>query len=96
MKVIGNSPLVSVIVPCYNMGLYIEETLNSVLSSSYSNIEIIVVNDGSEDVNTIKVLSKISNEKIKIINKENGGLVSARNIGVESSSGEIILPLDKK
>lgn len=87
--------LVSVIIPCFNQGEYIEETLQSVLAQTYSFIEIIIVNDGSTDDsdNVIKTLiEKYSN--IKYLHLENGGVSKARNIGIEAASGRYILPLD--
>jgi glycosyltransferase involved in cell wall biosynthesis len=86
---------ISVIIPCFNHGLYINEAINSVINQSYSNWEIIVINDGSTDNETINILNSIvETEKIKILNTANSGLASARNIGVKYSSGEFILPLD--
>ena len=88
------APLVSVIIPYYNMGKYIQETIDSVLKSTYKNYEIIIVNDGSTDVHTINILKRLNHNKVRLINKANGGLVSARNVGVENCRGDIILPLD--
>ncbi len=87
-------PLVSVIVPCYNYGNYIQETLQSVLSSTYKPIEIIVVNDGSIDTNTKKVLGSIRHKNITVIHQDNQGLASARNNGIRRSRGKYFLPLD--
>ncbi|NEN84310.1 glycosyltransferase [Paenibacillus elgii] len=89
------SPLVSVVIPCFNYGNYIKETIDSVLSSYYNNIEIIVVNDGSTDQDTIEVLQQLElNTKLKIIHQDNKGLPAARNTGIRESLGEYILPLD--
>ncbi len=86
---------VSVIIPVYNVKpKYIEEAVNSVLNQTYKNIEIIIVNDGSDDNQTLNFLKCINNEKIKVINQENKGLSAARNTGITTSSGEYILPLD--
>ena len=86
---------ISVIIPCFNHGLYINEAINSVINQSYLNWEIIVINDGSTDNETISILNSIvETEKIKVLNTANNGLASARNIGVKYSSGEFILPLD--
>lgn len=89
---------VTVGIALYNCQEYIERCLNSVLEQTYSNIEIIVVNDGSTDdglniVNEIKKNS-IKKDKIKIYTKENGGLSSARNYAIEKSTGEFILLID--
>lgn len=86
-------PLVSVIIPCYNMGQFIWDAINSVLSQTYKNFEIIVVNDGSTD-STKEILEGVSNSKIKVIHTSNQGLSEARNIAIKNSSGYFILPLD--
>lgn len=84
---------VSVIIPVYNVENYIYECLISVLNQTYDNLEIIVVNDGSKD-NSINIIKEISDDRIKIINKENGGLSSARNVGISNATGEYIVFLD--
>jgi len=86
---------VSVIIPLYNQYEFLEEALQSVENSTYSNVEIIVVNDGSNDVSqeTIKkCISKFNN--IKLINQNNMGVCTARNSGIKEASGDYILPLD--
>lgn len=85
---------VSIIMPCYNHGLYIEEALNSVFASDYDNYEVIVIDDGSTDELTKSVLSKISHPLVKIIYKEHNGPSAARNAGIKAAEGEYILPLD--
>lgn len=84
-------PDVSIIVPCYNVGKYIEDCLKSLIGQTYNNIEIICVNDGSTD-NTPEILDKYSKKdsRIKIINQENSGLSSARNTGIKAAQGEYI------
>ncbi len=89
-----NNILVSVVIPCYNHGQYLMQCINSVKNQKYTNIEIILVNDGSTDTLTTKIISEILDPQIKILNKENGGLAAARNSGIRIASGEIILPLD--
>ncbi|MBS6601658.1 MAG: glycosyltransferase family 2 protein [Clostridium sp.] len=87
--------LVSVVIPCYNQGKYIEECIESVKNQTYKNIEIVIVNDGSTDDETNFTLKKIQQKNTcKIINIKNGGLANARNIGIKNSSGRYILPLD--
>jgi glycosyltransferase involved in cell wall biosynthesis len=87
--------LVSVIVPCYNQAQYLDECLQSVLTQSYSNWECIIVDDGSPDhtkETSAKWCSKDS--RFRYLEKENGGLSSARNAGIKLSVGKYILPLD--
>lgn len=86
------NPLVSVIIPLYNQKEFVEEAIESVLNQSYSNIEIIVVNDGSTD-NPLDVLTRFKND-IRLIDQENKGLAAARNTGIKNSSGEYIQLLD--
>jgi glycosyltransferase involved in cell wall biosynthesis len=81
---------VSIIIPCYNMIQYVGEAIKSALAQSYRDFEVIVVNDGSTDGS----LGEIENYPVKIVNKRNGGLASARNAGIGFSTGELILPLD--
>lgn len=87
------NPLVSVIIPLYNSEKYISETIKSVISQSYNNWEIIIVNDGSTD-NSLCIAQSFKSEKVKIISVNNGGASKARNIGFENSSGDYIQYLD--
>lgn len=90
-----DNPKISVIIPVYNGEQFIETAINSVINQTYTNYEIIVVNDGSVD-NTREIVNKIAfkNEKIKLINKENAGVSVARNIGVRETTGEYLTFLD--
>jgi glycosyltransferase involved in cell wall biosynthesis len=88
------NPLVSVIIPCYNQGIFIEETLNSVLASTYKKYEVIIVNDGSTDLQTNKLLNSIKYSCVNVIHTANQGLAMARNTGISHSHGKYILPLD--
>ncbi len=83
----------SIVIPLYNKGQHIIDTINSVLNQTYTNYEIIVVNDGSTD-NSLEKLSTITDKRIKIINKENGGVCSARNTGIQASLNDYIAFLD--
>jgi hypothetical protein len=87
--------LVSIIIPCYNQAHFLGEALQSVLNQTYSNWECIIVNDGSPD-NTEEVANKWlkKDKRFKYLQKENGGLSSARNAGIKISIGDYILPLD--
>ncbi len=83
---------ISVIVSAYNSAATIERCVESVLAQKGAETELIVVNDGSRD-NTAQVLEKYS-EKIIIINKENGGVASGRNAGLNKASGDYVMFLD--
>jgi glycosyltransferase involved in cell wall biosynthesis len=87
--------LVSVVVPCYNQAQYLSEALNSVVAQTYGNWECIIVNDGSPD-NTEEIAKRwyTKDPRIKYLNRQNGGLSSARNAGIAVATGEFILPLD--
>lgn len=87
---------VSVIIPCYNMGDYVMEAVNSVLSYPYQDIiEIIIINDGSNDNGyTKQILDAIDNDNITIVHQENFGLGKARNNGINLAKGDYVLPLD--
>jgi glycosyltransferase involved in cell wall biosynthesis len=88
------SSLVSVIIPCYNHGKYIDEAVDSVLEQTYDNIEIIIVNDGSTDELTNELLSNYTKDKTRVITIHNSGPSKARNIAISQANGEYILPLD--
>lgn len=88
--------VVSVIIPAYNAAAYIEETIQSVLQSTYSFIEIIVVNDGSSDHSREKILTLYERypHVIKYIEQANSGVAMARNVAINAAVGKYILPLD--
>jgi len=90
----GKPPLVSVVIPCYNYGQYVEEAIDSVLQSTWTDLEIIVVNDGSTDPHTKAVLHQLRKPKTTIIHQTNKGLPAARNAGIRMARGTYILPLD--
>lgn len=81
----------SVIIPVYNVEKYIEECLDSIVKQSVDNVEVICVNDGSTD-NSLKVLQEYEKKYnyIYVYSKENGGLSSARNYGIERATGDYI------
>ena len=87
-------PQVSVIIPCYNHGAYLDEAVQSVLDQTFDDFEIIIVNDGSTDQDTNKILNNYNRQKTKVLQTDNQGLPSARNNGIKISKGEYILPLD--
>jgi glycosyltransferase involved in cell wall biosynthesis len=87
---------VSVIIPCYNDGGTLLETIDSALSyKGKLKLEVIVVNDGSKDPQTLSILQDIEKDQvIKVITQENKGLPSARNTGFKAASGQFVIPLD--
>lgn len=89
------NPLLSIIVPCYNTGKYIEKCLYSIINQNYQNIEVIVVDDGSID-DTREIVNSIikSDNRIKYIYKENSGVSDTRNKGIMEASGEFITFVD--
>ncbi len=87
---------VSIIIPCYNQGQYVAEAINSALSQTYSDIEIVCINDGSTD-NTHKIIKSFADKykNILYINSEkNNGVIYSRNTAINACHGEYILPLD--
>lgn len=88
-------PLISVIVPVYNVEKYINRCINSIVNQTYSNIEILLVDDGSPDC-CGKICDDYakSDNRITVIHKQNGGLASARNVGVQAAKGDYICFVD--
>ena len=89
------NPLVSIIIPSYNIAPYIGHCLKSILVQTYKNLQIIVVNDGSTD-ETLAVVEKVASDdsRIVIINKPNEGVSVARNYGIEAAAGDYIMFVD--
>ncbi|MBL9032774.1 MAG: glycosyltransferase [Phycisphaerae bacterium] len=86
-------PLVSIVIPYYNMGAYLPETLASARAQTHPNTEIIVVDDGSTDPASVALLDTLG-AGVRIVRKPNGGLSSARNAGLAAARGEWVVPLD--
>lgn len=87
--------LVSIIVPVYNVERYIERCIESILAQTYKNIELILINDGSDD-NSLQICNVFSNrdKRIRVIDKENTGVSSTRNIGIELARGKYLCFID--
>ena len=87
--------LISVILPVYNAEKYLDNSIKSILSQSYKNIELIIINDGSSD-NSKKICEKYQKDdkRIRIINKSNKGVSAARNDGIKEAKGEYICFFD--
>jgi glycosyltransferase involved in cell wall biosynthesis len=89
----GSVPRVSVLIPCFNAGRFIRETLESVVSQSWSNIEVIVVDDGSQDSSAQEVM-RFNSRGVRLITQPNRGAGAARNAAFRASSGSLIQFLD--
>lgn len=90
-----NNPLISIIVPCYNVEKYLPKCVESIINQTYRNLEIILVDDGSPD-NCGQMCDEYARKdsRIRVLHKENGGLVSARNAGYKVTKGEWMMYLD--
>lgn len=90
-----DQPLISVIIPVYNMEIYLERCLDSVLNNTYRNLEIICIDDGSTD-RSLDILRRYetADPRIVVVAKENGGVSSARNAGLDRMSGEYVTFID--
>ena len=87
----NSEPLISVIVPVYGVEKYLEKCVSSICSQTYTNLEIILVDDGSPDrCPQICDMLASKDPRILVINKRNGGLSSARNAGMDACHGEYI------
>ena len=90
-----NRAKISVIVPVYNVESYLARCVDSILAQTYQNLEIILVNDGSRDASgSICDAYAQKDSRITVIHKENGGLSSARNAGIDAASGEYLTFVD--
>jgi len=87
-------PKVSVIIPCFNLGQYLEEAVDSVFAQTFQDFEIIIVNDGSTDEATINLLADFKRPRTRVFFTENRGLPAARNLAIEKSRGRYICALD--
>ena len=96
MNTKNNQKKVSVIIPCFNQGGFVEDAVLSAVNQTYKNIEIICINDASTD-NSSSVLKKLADTYRNIVffdEKENRGVIYARNLGISAATGDYILPLD--
>lgn len=87
--------LITVIVPIYNVEKYLKKCIESIINQTYKNLEIILVDDGSSD-GSLKICNRYqkNDERIKVVHKENGGLSSARNTGLDIANGDLISFVD--
>ncbi len=92
----ANNPLVSIIIPCYNHEKYIKDCLDSILTDTYLNKEVVIINDGSNDSSDLEILKWINNNnviKITYLSRENRGVCSTLNQLILLAKGKYILPL---
>ena len=89
------NPKVSIIIPIYNVEIHLDKCISSIINQTYQNIEIILINDGSTDGSENICLKYASfDQRIKYFYKQNGGLSSARNFGLNKFSGDYVLFVD--
>jgi len=89
-----STPQVSVIIPCFNLGQYLDEAVESVLTQTYQDYEILIVDDGSTDGATQALLADYRRPKTRVIQVSHGGLATARNVGVANAHGQYLCALD--
>ena len=87
-------PKISVIIPCYNLGEYLDEAVESVLAQSCQDFEIIVIDDGSTEPATRALLAGYRRRSTTVIRAAHGGLAAARNLGIANATGEYLCALD--
>lgn len=90
-----SDPLVSVVLPIYNGEKFLLEAVKSVLAQQHSNIEIIAVDDGSTDNSANLLAAEVSDSRLRVLRKTNGGVASARNHGARHANGEFIALIDQ-
>lgn len=89
----GHAPLVSVVLPCFNAHRHLQQTLDSVRAQTFKDFEIIVVDDGSDDPETLALLQRIGDD-VRLVRQRNYGLPAARNTAFRHARGTYVLPLD--
>jgi glycosyltransferase involved in cell wall biosynthesis len=87
-------PKVSIIIPCFNLGEFLTEAVDSVLAQTCQDFEIVVIDDGSTDRPTNEVLSTLARPKTRVLRAPHAGLAAARNLGIASTSGDYLCALD--
>jgi glycosyltransferase involved in cell wall biosynthesis len=90
----SDPPKISVVLTCYNLGRYLDEAVNSVLDQTFQDFEILVVDDGSTEEETRRLLADYDRPRTRVIHIENRGLPGARNAGIRQTSGPYVCALD--
>jgi glycosyltransferase involved in cell wall biosynthesis len=88
------NPAISVIIPCYNDGIYLKETIAKLKLQTFNDFEVIIIDDGSTDQYTLNVFDEINEQGITVYHKPNGRMAAARNYGIERAKADIIVALD--
>ena len=89
------TPTIRIVIPCYNHGHFLADALDSISKQTFGNFEVVIVNDGSTDPETIKILRAIDRQGIhRVIHQTNRGLPAARNAGIASARSQFIVTLD--
>src|SRR5207248_10063202 len=85
---------VSVIIPCFNLGGYLDEAVESVLAQTFQDFEILIVDDGSTDEETRRVLAYYRKPRTRVVRSENRGLPAAKNLGLAHTTAPLVCMLD--
>jgi glycosyltransferase involved in cell wall biosynthesis len=88
-----NKPIVSVILPVYNGAKYVSQSIESVLKQTFSNFELLIINDGSTD-ESLSIIESFHDQRIKVINQENKGIIATLNTGIALSQAKYIARID--
>ncbi|RMF44783.1 MAG: glycosyltransferase family 2 protein [Deltaproteobacteria bacterium] len=88
------APILSIVIPCFNLGTYLPEAVASVRAQTFRDFELIIVDDGSDDPQTLAVLADMEEGGARVLRTGNCGVAAARNHGIASASGRYVLPLD--
>src|SRR5437867_457309 len=87
-------PRVSVVIPCYNLGRFLDEAVDSVLAQTFQDFEIVVVDDGSTDQETQRLLADYRKPGTRVVRSPNRGLPAAKNLGLAETTGPYVCMLD--
>jgi Glycosyl transferase family 2 len=94
MSDLAREPVVSVVIPCFNQGAFVDAAIASVLEGLTATVEIVVVNDGSTDAATRACLDRLSRPHTRVLTQPHGGLAAARNAGIREARGRYLCALD--
>ncbi len=90
----SSTPKVSVVIPCYDLGRYVDKAVESVLAQTFQDFEIVVVDDGSTDPTTTRLLSDYDRPRTRVVSIAHRGLAAARNVGIAETTGPYVCALD--